>query len=144
MKVVTEFTVHEGQDYWVTVKAWPSARYDNRMQKTEGDRWNWNVYAHFNEKHKLFDNPKRCKSELYFNCGCTFDELKTIEPSDGIIYDWQKVCRIRTYGSDYAHIYDNYDNHPSPAEGIPSYVLSDTQSLIAQLERITSEDKTSG
>jgi hypothetical protein len=42
----------------------------------------------------------------------------------------------------YIDIYDDYDNHPSPAEGIPSYVLSDAQSLIDQLERITSEDKT--
>ena len=139
MKIVTEFTLYECADFYVTVKAWPSARFGRDMNKVDGDKWNWNVYAHITEKHPLFNEPERCKQELYFHCGCTFDQLKTIEPSNGIKYDFQKITKVRTYGSDYSHAYDNYDNHASPADGIPSYVLADAETLVSQLKDLTTQ-----
>jgi hypothetical protein len=36
-------------------------------------------------------------------------------------------------GSDYNHIHDNYDNHPSPFERIPFEVLRDAKDLAEAL-----------
>ena len=121
-----EFKIASEDSYSVTIIAW------NRKEAL--DQWHWNVYAHIYDKHPLFDNPENAVETLPFHCGATYDKIITTEPAQGIKYDWQRINKTLKIGSDYAHIYDNYDNHPSPFEGIPSGIEADALELIGALE----------
>mgnify|MGYP003630354631 CR=1 FL=1 len=123
MECKIEWKIKTGFGYAVTAKAW-----------TNDSKWNWNVYAHINKNHSLFTNPEEAK-DLPFHGGCTFDEYQSHEPSGGIIYDFQKVTKILVVGSDYAHLGDDYDNHPSGLDGVPFYIMRDCEELISILER---------
>ena len=120
-----EFKIESQKTFSVTVKAWQLM-----------DKWSWNVYANIFENHSLFNDVNKAL-ELPFNGGCTYDEIKTHTPSRGIRYDWEKESKTLIVGSDYAHIHDNYENHPSPFDRIPFEVLRDAQELVEKLK----EDK---
>ncbi len=99
----------------------------------DGAKWHWNVYAYVQESHPKFADDKYLQN-LPFNGGCTYDSIRITQPTE-IKYDWQKRVTTKIVGSDYNHIHDNYDNHPSPLERIPFEVLRDAESLAAELER---------
>lgn len=120
---VVEFRVAREKTFSVTVKAW-----------LMGDEWQYNVYAHISEEHKLFNDVDKA-TNLPFNGGCTYDEIKTMTPARGIQYDFQKEYKILIVGSDYAHLHDNYDNHSSPFDTIPCEVLRDAKDLVKELEK---------
>ena len=116
-----EYWVKRDKTFTVSAKCWRN-----------GDKWMWNVYAYIFDNHPLFSKPGLAKV-LPFNCGCTFDEIVTSEPSEGIKYDWQKTKRKLVVGSDYAHIHDDYENHPSPIHGVPGNILFDAKELVDAL-----------
>lgn len=128
-KAIVEFRFSTEETFSVTIKAWPSL-----------DKWNWNVYANIFESHPLFNNVDKAIS-LPFNGGCTYDEIKTHTPARGIQYDWQKESKTLIVGSDYAHIHDDYDNHPSPLDYIPQKVLRDAKELADALLKELEEGK---
>jgi len=111
------FIKSDNKSFGVSAKAW-----------FDGSRWNWNVYARIYSAHPLFNKPSKAKN-LPFHGGCTFDEIRTSIPSEGIVYEWQKEVKILVVGSDYAHICDDYENHPSGLEGVPCNILSDANEL---------------
>lgn len=104
-QVSVSFWVKKTSTYSVEVKAWfDSVKWN----------WNWNVYAHVFSDHALYEDNEALKN-LPFHGGCTFDQLKTIKPLN-MEYEWQKESEGKTVGCDYAHLHDDYDNHPSPFE----------------------------
>ena len=117
-----EFTIKRHKMFSVTAKGWQQC-----------DKWNWNVYAHVFDNNELINDPERVMS-MTFNGGATFDQMITTIPAQGIKYDFQRESKKLTVGSDYAHIHDDYDNHPSPDDGVPGYVLRDALDLAEQLE----------
>ena len=124
MLTSTKFNFYRGKDFMVEVVGWESPK----------DKWNWNVYAYIYESHKLFGDKDKCL-ELPFNCGATLEDKIKTSPAWGIKYDWQKETETIKLGSDYNHIYDSYDHHPSPADGIPANIYSDAKVLAEALEK---------
>jgi len=116
-----EYWIKKDKTFTVSAKAWLS-----------GDKWMWNVYAYIFDNHPLFLKPEIAKG-LPLNCGCTFDEITTSLPAEGIKYNWQKIKRKLVVGSDYAHIYDDHENHPSPVYGVPVNILADAKELAEAL-----------
>ena len=119
---IIEFRVAREKTFTVTVKAW-------LMQ----DRWQYNVYALISEKHELFNDVSKAIN-LPFNGGCTYEEIKTMTPAQGIKYGFEREVKTLVVGSDYAHIHDNYDHHSSPFDGIPHEVLRDAEELAEALK----------
>ncbi len=120
-KATVEFKIATEKTFSVTVKAW---------QMCEG--WCWNVYANIFETHKLFNDVDEALN-LPFHYGCTYDEIKTFAPAQGIRWDWQKETKTLVLGSDYMHLHDNHENHPSPFDMIPHNVLRDAKELVEAL-----------
>lgn len=120
-KAMVEFKIAVEKTFSVTIKAWQCM-----------DKWNYNVYANIFEKHELFNDVSKAIG-LPFNGGCTYDEIKTTIPSQGIKYDWQRETKTLVVGSDYNHIHDNCDNHSSPFDRIPHEVLRDAKELVEAL-----------
>jgi hypothetical protein len=121
---VIEYKLKQTKQFSVTAKAWLS-----------GDKWQWNVYAFIYESHPLFSNPEAAINNLPHHCGCTFDKLVTTAPSGGNEYDSSKAVTTLKVGSDYAHLYDDHDNHPSGFDGIPNFIERDMLEMIAALEK---------
>ena len=120
-KATVEFWIAREQTHSVSAKAWH-----------DGNKWNWNVYAYVFDNHPLYENNEALLN-LPLHCGCTFDQIWTRQPFE-IKYDFQRVTNTKVVGSDYNHIYDNYDNHPSPFDsGVPYYVERDALELAAAL-----------
>jgi hypothetical protein len=97
-----------------------------------GGKWHWNVYAYVQPSHPKYDDNEALQN-LPFNGGCTYDAIRTVQPFE-IKYDFQSLTTTKIVGSDYAHIFDNYDHHPSPFERIPHEVLRDARELAQALE----------
>lgn len=116
-----EFKVKIAKTFSVTIKAW-----------VYSGKWNWNVYANIFESHELFNDPKKAYESLPFNGGCTYDRLVSYTPSGADTYN-DRSSKTLTLGSDYAHIHDDYDNHPSPFESIPYKVMNDVNELVEAL-----------
>ncbi len=114
-----------GKDFNIQIRAW-------KTSDTEFGVWVWNVYALISEKHPLFKTPAATKS-LHFHGGCTFDQVVTALPVEGIEYDWQKEYSYIKVGSDYAHYMDNYEQE-DPKNGIPWAVQRDAEELFKELE----------
>ena len=123
-----EWWIKREKAFSVSAKAW-----------LDEGRWNWNVYAYIFDSHPLFSKPGLAK-ELPLHCGCTYDAMKSETPAEGIEYDWQKTKQTLVVGSDYNHIYDDYDHHPSGFDGVPSYVLSDANALVEALSTAKGEE----
>ena len=87
--------------YSIEVKAW-----------FDSEKWNWNIYAHIFSGHPLYNDNEALK-DLPLHGGCTFDQVRKISPLE-IKCDWQKESEDKTVGCDYAHLHDDYNNHPSP------------------------------
>lgn len=120
-RATVEFWVAREKTHTVSAKAWHC-----------GARWNWNVYAYIFDNHPIYENNEAILN-LPLHCGCTYDRIRTEQPFE-IKYDFQLVTNTKIVGSDYNHIYDNYDNHPSPFDELPYYVESDAKELAAALE----------
>ena len=116
-----EFFFVRESTHSVSAKAW-----------NHNGKWNWNVYAYIQPSHPLYDNNDALKN-LPFNGGCTYDAIRTVQPFE-IKYDFQEVNSTKIVGSDYNHIHDNYDNHPSPLDYIPWNVLRDAKELAERLD----------
>ena len=132
MQCSIEWKIKSHKDFGVLAKAWS---YDGK--------WMWNVYAHIAETHPLFSNPGKAK-DLPFHYGCTYDEIRTASPSEGIVYDWQKERKTLVVGSDYAHLHDDYDGHPSGFDGVPYFILSDCNALVDALLAELDKDNGNG
>ena len=128
-KITTEFYIKQTKQFTVSCKAWPSI--DILKNKTT---WNWNVYAYIYPKHPLNSDPQQAMDRLPFNGGITYDKLQIVTPALGVRRDWEKETRVLVLGNDYGHIWNNYDNHQSPEEGIPSEILDDALEVIEALE----------
>ncbi len=111
-----------GKSFSVQIKAWTR----------DSDDWNWNVYAFIYEGHPLFQKPAQTK-QLHFHGGCTYDELVSTEPVEGIEYDWQLKIQYIKVGSDYKHYMDHYENE-HPKHGIPFSIKRDAEILFKELE----------
>lgn len=132
MQCVIEWKVKRHETFSVVAKGW-----------TRDGKWNWNVYANIFENHPLFNQPSKAK-ELPLNCGCTYDEVRTAVPSEGIQYSWQRETKTLVVGSDYAHISDDYDNHPSGFDGVPYFVMRDCNDLVDALLAELDKDNNNG
>jgi len=122
------------------------AAHNSREINSDKEVWNWNVYAYIREEHPFFTlSESSLSDELHFHGGITYAQYFINEPMGGIKYDWQKVNRYYKVGSDYCHYQDDYDNHDSPFDGIPTYVQYDADLLIGQLQsavrRLTVEEQ---
>tara|TARA_R110002095_G_scaffold210499_1_gene197784 strand:+ start:650 stop:1054 length:405 start_codon:yes stop_codon:yes gene_type:complete len=122
-KAMVEFNIAVKKTFSVTIKAFQSL-----------DKWNWNVYANIFESNELFNDLDNAFN-LPFHGGCTYDQIKTLTPARGIQYSWQKEEKTLVLGSDYAHLHDNHDNHPSPFDRIPYEVLKDAKELVDALNQ---------
>jgi hypothetical protein len=122
--IKVEFKIKIAKEFSVVVIGW------NRS-----DKWHWNVYANIFESHPLFSNINQAK-DLPFNCGCTFDKLITESPTRDKAdwHDFEKEYKTLKVGSDYAHLYDDYDNHPSALDGLPPFIERDALELVEALE----------
>ncbi|MBL4753828.1 MAG: hypothetical protein JKY52_09590 [Flavobacteriales bacterium] len=116
------FSYKREAHYSVYAKAW----YYN-------GKWNWNVYVDIAESHDKFDDIDWAIG-LPFHGGCTLDDLVVTSPARGIRYDFQKEYKKVTVGCDFNHVGDNYNNHPSPEEGVPYYVTLCVKELIEALK----------
>ncbi|SER26098.1 hypothetical protein SAMN05216522_11746 [Rosenbergiella nectarea] len=113
------WTLHKDSNFSVQVVGWHSGRC-----------YSWNVYANIFDSHPLFNSTDGIES-IPMHCGITYDQLITT----GFIekkYDWQKDSQYRVVGSDYTHLYDNYEEC-APSDGIPYPILVDARELIAYL-----------
>lgn len=123
-----EWKLKQHKTFSVTANAWMS-----------GDKWNWNVYALIYESHPLFNEPGYAIQNLPFHGGCTFDKVITFAQSGGNEYDKRDPVKTLKLGSDYAHLNDDYDNHPSGFDGIPYNIERDAQelfdTLLAELDK---------
>jgi len=125
---VYEFYIARESSFAVTAKSF-----------SYGDcKWNWNVYAYIFDNHPLYNDVQKAM-ELPFNCGVTYDKIRKTSPAQGIRYDFEEETNTLILGSDYAHIYDDYDNHPSPSKGVPVYVESDALHLVSALKKACNE-----
>lgn len=119
------FWIAREKTHCVEVKAWYC-----------DDKWMWNIYAHVFESHPFFNDHDKLLG-LPFNCDCTFDRTKTEEPLNGVERGWERKTISKVVGSDYAHIYDDYDNHPAPFENkdgeVPHPFLGDAEQLAEAL-----------
>lgn len=119
------WTLHKDRNFSVQVVCWHN-----------GINYCWNVYTNIFDSHELFKSIDGIDN-LPMHCGVTYDQLMTI----GFVekkYDWQKDSEYRVIGSDYSHLYDNYEDCSS-SDGIPFRILSDANELIAaMLERAPS------
>jgi len=122
-KVQTSFFL-KSKTFCVEVKAW---------QWSE-DEWAWNVYAHIFEASSMFSDTEWLMSNTHLSGGCTFDQDRITSPMGGIRWDWQRISRTRTVGSDYKHIWDaDYSKH-GPESGIPAMIKRDAVDLFEQLK----------
>jgi len=121
--IKVEFKIKSTKDFSVVAIGWKSR-----------DQWNWNVYANIFESHPLFNDAEKAKN-LPFNCGCTFDKLITESPTKDKSewYDFDREYKTLKVGSDYNHIHDDYDNHPSPFDGLPGFIERDALELVKSL-----------
>jgi hypothetical protein len=119
-----EFKIVVKKTFSVTIKAW---QFDGK--------WAWNVYANIFEAHELFNNPGSAMDSLPFHCGCTYDKLKSVGVTGGNKYDNSGSRKVLVLGSDYMHLHDDYDNHPSPFDRIPYNVLNDAKELVEALNQ---------
>lgn len=120
------WTLHKDRNFSVQVVSWHS-----------GIGYHWNVYANIFDSHPLFKNAEGVNS-LPMHGGVTYDQLMTnghVEKK----YDWQKESQYRVIGSDYAHLYDSYEEC-APEDGIPTRILSDARELIAEMLEFTPVD----
>lgn len=120
--------------YWVArtgthsveVKAW----FDKK--------WQWNIYAHIFPGHELYSDDQSIL-ELPMPGGVTFDKEDTSKPLGGIKFDWQRESHSKVVGCDYGHIWDDYDNHPSPFDypngDIPAPFKGHADALLAALSQ---------
>lgn len=111
--------LHKDRNFSVEVVCWHN-----------GSAYCWNVYANIFDSHPLFKSTEGVES-LPMHYGVTHDQLMTV----GFVekkYDWQKDASYRVVGSDYAHLYDNYEDC-SPDDGIPGRILGDARELMAAL-----------
>lgn len=101
--------------------------------EADADEWRWNVYANIFNNHPLFSNPTAAIDSLAFHGGCTYDKIKTIEPAQGIRYDFERVYKTLVVGCDYSHYRDSYYELCDPKDGVPGSIMSDVAELIQQL-----------
>lgn len=95
--------------YWVELKDTHSVE----VKAWFDTKWNWNIYAHIFEASPLFNNVDEILN-IPMHGGITLDRDDIKSPMGGIKYEWQRLSKSRVIGCDYGHIYDDYDNHPSP------------------------------
>jgi hypothetical protein len=122
-EATTEFLIKRATTFTVTVKAW---KYN--------DKWNWNTYVTVFKDHPKFNDNDWLK-DLPFHCGCTYDKLMTGQPLV-IKYDFHKVSEIKKLGSDYNHIHDDSDYHPSPECGVMDQCEREALELIKVMESV--------
>ena len=126
-KISVSYYAERNKDFSVEVKAWIDER----------GKWNWNIYAYFFPTFDRYEDNEFLKN-IEMAGGVTFDELKTTQPLEGLQYDFQKVRETKIIGCDFAHSWDDYDNHPSPFEYtigvIPEPFLGHAERLISQLK----------
>ena len=113
----------KSKTFSVEVKAW---------QWSE-DEWAWNVYAHVFENSSMFNDIEWLMTNAALSGGCTFDQDKITSPMGGVRWDWQRISRSRTVGSDYKHIWDSDYSQHGPELGIPSKIKTDAIELFEQL-----------
>ena len=128
IKPTCEFYIAREGSFTVSAKAWWQKPTRGEEHKTG---WNWNVYAYVFDKHPMFKDDEKLK-DLPLHGGCTFDELVIQQPLE-IKYDFQSIKTKKVVGSDYSHLYDDHNNHESPFDGIPCYVLRDAEELVKAL-----------
>ena len=108
-KYSVSYWVEKNKDYSVEVKAWFNGK------------WNWNIYAYVFDTFPKYDDDDYLL-ELPMAGGCTYDKLVNRQPIKGIKYDFQKVEKSKVIGCDFAHSWDDYDNHPSPFDYEPGLI----------------------
>jgi hypothetical protein len=122
-----QYWIAKRKTHSVEVKAWH-----------DGVKWHWNVYAYVFESHPRF-NDNEWIMNLPFHGGCTFDQQRIVQPIGGCRYDFQATRKVKVAGSDYNHICDDYENHPSPFDCVPGFVpnpfRSDADALLAELDK---------
>jgi hypothetical protein len=123
-KATVEFKIAVKKTFSVTINAWQL-----------NNKWAWNVYANIFETHSLFNNPEGAIDNLPFHGGCTYDKLKSEGATGGNKYDKSESHKTLVLGSDYMHLHDDYDNHPSPFDRIPYNVLNDAKDLVEALSQ---------
>ena len=130
-KMSVSYWPERNKEFSVEVKAW----FDGK--------WNWNIYAYILPEYDQYHDNRYLKS-IDMHGGVTFDELVIRQPIDGIKYDFQRIKESKVVGCDFAHLYDDYDNHPSPfeySEGvIPEPFLSHAERLIKHLKIDANQD----
>lgn len=124
-----EFYIAREKTFSVTVKGWNRIGFNGSDFENPVEQFHWNVYASIYDGHPLFKAPQDAIESLPFHGGCTYDKLITTSKSLGNEYDKSEDCTILKLGSDYTHLHDDYDNHPSPLNGIPSNVEFDAKRL---------------
>ena len=95
--------------YWVELKKTHSIE----IKAWFDTKWNWNVYVYIFESSPFFNDVDELLN-IPMHGGITFDYDCIKTPIGGIKYEWQRLSKSRCIGCDYGHIYDDYDNHPSP------------------------------
>lgn len=102
------------------------------------EKWFWCIYAHVFDSHSKF-NDNDYLMNVSMHGGNTFDEQRIIQPIGGCRYDWMKTNKTKVIGCDFAHIYDDHENHPSPIEFgigfIPEPFYSEALLIANEMER---------
>jgi hypothetical protein len=103
----------------------------------DGNKWGWCVYAHVFENHSKF-NDNDFLMNIPMHGGVTFDQQKVVQSIGGPQYSFQKTRMAKTVGCDFAHLHDDYENHPSPTDYefgfIPEPFYSEAISILKQIE----------
>lgn len=100
-KLSVSYWVAREKTYSIEVKAW----FDTK--------WNWNIYFNAFDNFPLFDDNDFFM-RLDIHGGVTFDKQVISQPIGGCRFEWMKTTKSKTVGCDFCHLYDDYDNHPSP------------------------------
>jgi hypothetical protein len=129
--MAVSFWIAREKTHSVEVKSWASKNLDGT------NKWNWNVYGHVFEGHRMFATPEFLQG-MPLHWGATFDEFKLTGPALGIKYDWQKERESYTFGSDYMH-YQDPEDWQSPLDGIPWQIEKDALELADWLAESTQE-----
>lgn len=121
-KVSVSYWLAKEKEYSVEVKAF----YNNK--------WMWCIYIHVSDGCPLFHNNDELLN-FGMHGGVTFDRQRI----DQYIGDG-KLNKSKTVGCDYEHIWDDYENHPSPFDypngDIPNPFHDDALEIKKRLEVI--------
>ena len=127
-KLSVSYWLNKGKDFSIEVKAFADT----------DEKWFWCVYAHVFDSHSKF-NDNEYLMNVPMHGGNTFDEQRITQPIGGCRYDWMKTRKAKVIGCDFAHIHDDHENHPGPADYdigfIPEPFYSEAVSIASELER---------